>query len=163
MNHGCLIFFCGKMGAGKSTQAKRLALEQNTILLSEDEWLESLYPNTIDSLETYVSYSNRLKPQIKKLVQSLLKTGLNVVMDFPANTRKQRDWLKSIYTEIEASHQLIYIDLPDNLCLARMRKRVNEQPDRAKTDTPEMFNQVTKYFTPPEEDEGFNVTFITND
>lgn len=159
--HGCLIFFCGKMGAGKTTQAKRLTLEQDSILLSEDEWLESLYPNTIDSLETYITCSNRLKPQIKKLVQSLLKTGLNVVMDFPANTRKQRDWLKSIYTEIEASHQLIYIDLPDNVCLARIRKRVKEQPERVRTDTAEMFNQVTKHFIPPEKDEEFNITLIT--
>ena len=31
-----LVFFCGKMGAGKSTLAKRMATEMNALLLSED-------------------------------------------------------------------------------------------------------------------------------
>jgi len=35
---GTLIFFCGKMGAGKTTQSLRLAQELNAVLISEDEW-----------------------------------------------------------------------------------------------------------------------------
>jgi len=41
---GKLIFFCGKMGAGKSTKSKEFASESNAVLLSEDEWLSILYP-----------------------------------------------------------------------------------------------------------------------
>ena len=37
MKTGVLIFFCAKMGAGKSTKSKELALENNAVLLSEDE------------------------------------------------------------------------------------------------------------------------------
>ena len=38
MTHpGRLTFFCGKMGAGKSTQANIMAKEKNAVLLSEDE------------------------------------------------------------------------------------------------------------------------------
>ncbi|MGP4845258.1 AAA family ATPase [Marinobacter sp. 1Y8] len=86
MNKGTLTFFCGKMGAGKSTKASEIAQKSNAVLLSEDEWLASLYPNKISSLNDYIEYSNLLKPQIKKLVQSMLSAGTNVVMDFPANT-----------------------------------------------------------------------------
>ncbi|WP_237260292.1 AAA family ATPase [Thiomicrospira sp. S5] len=39
---GTLIFFSGKMGAGKSAYAKQLANELKAILLSEDEWLAAL-------------------------------------------------------------------------------------------------------------------------
>ncbi|MCB1148027.1 MAG: AAA family ATPase, partial [Leptospiraceae bacterium] len=47
MKHGTLIFFCGKMGAGKSTLAKQIAEEINGILFSEDDWLAALYPTEI--------------------------------------------------------------------------------------------------------------------
>jgi len=35
--NGTLIFFCGKMGAGKSTQSKKVAHDRNAVLISEDE------------------------------------------------------------------------------------------------------------------------------
>ncbi|EDM84367.1 AAA family ATPase [Limnobacter sp. MED105] len=47
---GTLIFFCGKMGAGKSTLARRLADQPNSLLLSEDHLLAGLYPDAIHSL-----------------------------------------------------------------------------------------------------------------
>ena len=160
MNKGVLIFFCGKMGAGKSTKASAIATERNAVLLSEDEWLESLYPQKITSLEDYIEYSNRLKPQIKKLVQSILLAGTDVVMDFPANTVPQREWFRGIYTAIGAPHELIYIALSNEDCLRQIEARRAEQPGRAKTDTKDMFEQITKYFVEPESEEGFNLTII---
>lgn len=139
MNKGTLTFFCGKMGSGKSTKAREIAQKNNAVLLSEDEWLASVYPNKISSLNDYIEYSNLLKPHIKKLVQSMLSAGTNVVMDFPANTLSQRDWFRSIFSEIEAPHNLIYIDLPNADCLKRIEKRRKEQPERSATDTPDMF------------------------
>lgn len=160
MNKGTLTFFCGKMGAGKSTKAIETAQKSNAVLLSEDEWLVSLYPNKISSLKDYIEYSNLLKPQIKKLIQSILSSGTNVVMDFPANTLPQRDWFRSIFTEIEAPHNLVYIDLSNEVCLKQIEKRREEQPERAATDTPDMFEQVTKYLIAPAPEEGFNITKV---
>ena len=161
MNKGTLTFFCGKMGAGKSTKARELAEKGNAVLLSEDEWLESLYPNKISSLENYIKYSNQLKPQVKKLVQSILATGTDVVMDFPANTIPQRKWFKNMFLEVEAPHNLVYIDLPNQACLEQIKKRRMEQPERAATDTEEIFEQVTRYFVEPASEEGFNIAKMT--
>ncbi|ODN65960.1 AAA family ATPase [Methylophaga muralis] len=158
MNKGVLTFFCGKMGAGKTTKSREIAYRRNAILLSEDEWLESIYPNSIESLEDYIKYSGLLKPQMKKLVQSILTAGTDVVMDFPANTISQRDWFRSIFSEIQAPHELIYIDRPNEVCIEQIAKRRKEQPERASTDTKEMFALVTKYFVVPTLDEGFNIT-----
>lgn len=36
---GTLIFFCGKMGAGKSTLSQELASERRAVCISEDQWL----------------------------------------------------------------------------------------------------------------------------
>lgn len=161
MNKGVLTFFCGKMGAGKTTKSREISQERNAVLLSEDEWLSSIYPNCIKTLADYIEYSGLLKPQIKKLVQSILSSGANVVMDFPANTIPQREWFKSIFAEIHARHELIYIDQPDEVCLEQIAKRRIEQPQRAATDTEEMFELVTRYFVAPTSDEGFNTTVIS--
>lgn len=155
-----LVFMCGKMGSGKSTISKQLAADRNGILLSEDEWLEALYPNKIRTLDDYIKYSGRLKPLVKKLAQSMLTAGATVVMDFPANTIAQREWFRDIFSEIGVSHELIYIDMPDDVCLKRISQRHLEQPERVATDTEEMFWQVTKYFVAPSQEEGFNIVRI---
>ena len=67
----------------------------------------------------------------------MLSAGTNVVMDFPANTLSQRDWFRSIFSEIEAPHNLVYIDLSNEVCLKQIEKRRKEQPERMATDTPD--------------------------
>ena len=51
---GTLIFFCGKMGAGKTTLSLQPAQELNAVLISEDDWLASLYPNEIKDFNEYL-------------------------------------------------------------------------------------------------------------
>jgi len=120
---GTLIFFCGKMGAGKSTKSKQLALDRNAVLISEDEWLAALYPDQIASFEDYIKFSGRLKPLVKNHVQNILSAETNVVMDFPANTVAQRKWFKAIISEIDAPHELIYLNTSDEICLKQIAKR----------------------------------------
>lgn len=160
MTNGRLTFFCGKMGAGKSTKAASVARSSDAVLLSEDEWLELIYPNKISTLADYIQYSNHLKLPIKELVQAVLASGIDVVMDFPANTLGQRSWLRSIYSEIGAPHELFYIDRPNEVCLQQIEQRRLQQPERASTDTPEMFEQVTKHFVEPTVEEGFNIVSV---
>ncbi|MBB6520255.1 AAA family ATPase [Pseudoteredinibacter isoporae] len=154
---GTLTLFCGKMGAGKSTASKQLAEESASVLLSEDDWLAALYPDQIQSLESYIERSARLKPQMKTMVQSILCTGTDVVMDFPANTLAQRAWLRSIFLEVNAPHKLVYLALSDEDCLKQIAQRRLEQPERAATDTQEMFEQVTQHFVEPKPSEGFHI------
>ena len=157
---GTLTFFCGKMGAGKSTKAKELALEKNTILISEDEWLATLYPSEISSFDDYIKYAAILRPLIKTHVQKILLTGTNVVLDFPGNTVKQRIWFKKLSEEIKVNHNLIFLDISNERCLEQISKRRKEQPKRASFDTEEMFHHVTKYFETPMEKEGLELTII---
>jgi len=159
---GTLIFFCGKMGAGKSTKSKEFTSKNNAVLLSEDEWLSILYPQQILSFDDYIKYSALLRPLIKSHVQKILLTGTNVVLDFPANTTKQRAWFKNIVQEIGAQHQLVYLKLSDEQCIKQIAKRRFEQPDRSAFDTEEMFHHVTKYFEIPAESEQLMIRVIEN-
>ncbi len=157
---GTLIFFCGKMGAGKSTIAQELALEPKTVLLSEDEWLAVLYPDEINNFNDYLKYSSRLKPLLKDHVGSILNFGLTVVMDFPGNTVKQRAWFKEIVSKNRAAHKLIYLDVDDQLCLKQIKQRRDGNPERVQFDTEETFHQLASYFEAPSGEEGFNIDVI---
>ena len=160
MQVGTLIFFTGKMGAGKSTKSKQVSQERNAVLISEDEWLSKLYPNQITSFDDYLHYSSLLKPLVKSHVLDILKTGTSVVMDFPANTVNQRKWFKELITEANAPNELIYLNVNSDICLRQIEKRRLEQPERAIYDTESMFIEVTQYFQEPEQSEGFNLQVV---
>jgi thymidylate kinase len=82
-------------------------------------------------------------------------------MDFPANTVSQRVWFKEILANGQIPHKLIYIEASDQFCLSQIQSRRNEQPERAHFDTEEVFKQVTSYFQPPSQKEGFNVEVVS--
>ena len=154
---GTLVFFCGKMGSGKSSAARKLARELDAVFLSEDKWLSQLYPAEIASLNDYLKCSTRLKTVVAPHVRDLLISGISVVMDFPGNTRQQRDWFKASFLGTGAAHRLIYLEASDELCLSRLAIRREREPERAAFDTEAVFRRVTSHFNGPAEDEGFNV------
>lgn len=157
---GTLIFFCGKMGAGKSTCSEKLASELNAVLLSEDDWLSAIYPEEIINFDDYIKYSSRLKPLLKEHVRRILHSGTSVVLDFPGNTLKQRAWFKEIFSDDQIPHKLIYLKADDQLCLMRLEQRKLNSPERARFDTEDVFHQVTSYFQSPSDDEGFNIEVV---
>ena len=148
---GQLIFFCGKMGAGKSTLAGQMANDKAAVLISEDDWLSQLYPDQIQSIDDYKRCSDRLKPVVFSTTAQILNQGCNVVLDFPANTPVQRKWLLSICAEIGAGHACYWVDRSDEVCIKQLLHRGNPN-----TDTVEMFHAITKFFTEPSDQEGIN-------
>jgi adenylate kinase family enzyme len=159
---GKLIFFSGKMGAGKSTMSKEISLEEGTILISEDEWLSNMYPEEIKNFDDYVKYSIRIKPLLKRYIVKLLNNGLVVILDFPGNTKRQRSWFKSIIEENDDfKHELIYLKVSNELCLRHIEMRRSSNPERNSFDTKETFEHVTSFFEEPSDEEGFNIKIIT--
>lgn len=155
-----LHFFCGKMAAGKTTLARRIAAEENALLLSEDHWLGTLYPVEIAEIADYIKYSGRLREALRDHIAALLRSGSSVVLDFPANTRRQRSWFRSIIDLSGANHILHFIDLSDEACLGQLRERSRDLPEGAPFTTEREFHAVTAYFDPPSDDEGFRVLRI---
>lgn len=152
-----LHFFCGKAGAGKSTQARALARETQALLLSEDVWLSRLYGDEIRVFDDYIRCSQKLNTVITPLVIDLLSAGQTVVMDFQANTRRRRAWCRSIFEAAGADHVLHLMQTPDALCLARIAQRNVELPEGASHLTEADFLHVSSYFEAPEAAEGFQV------
>ena len=157
MQTGKLYFFCGKMGSGKTTTSVSLAESKSAVLISEDEWLSALYPEQINTFEDYLQYSTRLKKLVFNHVATILKSGANVVLDFPANTPKQRKWFLDLAESVGADAELLYLKASDEVCLSRLAVRRVEQPERGAFDNEAVFLEVTKLFQEPMEHEGLTI------
>jgi len=151
-----LHMLCGKIAAGKSTLAARLAATRGTVLVSEDAWLDALFPDELHSLQDYIRCSSQLRNAMGPHVAALLDAGVSVVLDFAANTRSQRRWMRTIIENSEATHQLHFLDVSDDVCLTRLRAR-NAAGDHPFAVSEAQFQQFSSHFEAPAADEGFNL------
>lgn len=151
-----LYLLCGKIAAGKSTLARRLAQRPATVLISEDHWMAHLFRDEVKTIDDYDRFSERLRAAIEPLVVDILRQGLSVALDFPANTVGQRRWMRSLIDASGALHELHWLDLPDATCKQRLldRNAAGEHPFQA---TEEEYELFTSYFEPPGPGEGFNL------
>ncbi len=151
-----LFLVSGKIAAGKSTLAKKMAAGSSTVLVSEDHWLSTLYPGEITTLDDYVRCSARLKQAIGPHVVSLLNEGSSVVMDLPANTLQQGRWLRGLFEASDVHHELHFVDVPDDVCKRRLRER-RKSGQHIYQASEEDFDLFTQFFLPPTDDEGLNL------
>ena len=152
-----LIFMCGKMAAGKSALARELTEREGAILLVQDQLLGSLYPGEIIDIPGFTLRSSRLQAALEPHICGLLAKGVTVVLDFPANTLKQRAWFRGMFERANVAHELHFVDAPDALCKTQLRERSRDLPPDSRWTTDAEFEAITAYFQPPSADEGFNV------
>lgn len=155
-----LHMFCGKMAAGKSTLAARLSEPSGMVLITEDEWLSALYGEDMRTGADFLAYSGRLRAAMGPHISTLLGAGVSVVLDFAANTRASRNWMRIMLDESEADHYLHVLTPPDDVCLQRLHAR-NAKGDHPFAPTEEQFFQFSKHFMRPTPDEGFNLVMHT--
>jgi len=148
---------CGKMAAGKSTLSKELSEREDAVLLVLDDYLERLYPGQIVDVASFITYSTRIRDALAPHVCSLLSMGISVVLDFPGNTRKQRNWFRQLYQQAGSEHELHFIEASDDVCKRQLRERSRDLPPGTRWTTEADFDAITAYFEPPAADEGFNV------
>lgn len=152
-----LFFVCGKMAAGKSTLARELARRENAMLFEQDDWVETLFPNMIVNVATYLEYSGRINRIVAPIVVDVLRRGTSVVLDFPGNTRNQRAWFRAIIDQAGVEHELHFVDTPDDVCKAQLKARSAHLPPGTKWTTEEDFDLIASHFRAPEHDEAFTI------
>ena len=151
-----LYLLCGKVAAGKSTLARRLAARPATLLISEDHWNSTLWADDLKTIEDYGRLSTRLRTAMAPHIADILRQGLSVVLDFQANTVRVRAWMRSIIDAAQVPHELHVLDVPDAVCLQRLHERNAGGQHQFQVSDAE-FEQFTRYYVPPSPDEGFNV------
>ena len=157
-----LHMLCGKIAAGKSSLAARLGAAPLTVIVSEDKWTAPLFGAEMVTVEDYVRCSARLRTAMGPHLANLLKAGVSVVLDFPANTLANRAWMKGIADEAGAPALLHFLDVPDEICRARMHAR-NAGGEHEFAPTDAHFDLITSYFVPPTAGEGFAILVHRHD
>lgn len=151
-----LHLLCGKIAAGKSSLAAKLAEAPLTVIVSEDEWLSRLFGSEMATVEDYVRCAAKLRAAMAPHLVALLRAGMSVVLDYPANTLANRAWMRSIFEAARVAHQLHWLDVPDEICRARLHAR-NAGGAHEFAANDEQFDLITSYFVPPSAEEGFNI------
>src|SRR5262245_29623916 len=118
-----LHVMCGKIASGKSTFASQLGETPGTVLLSEDHMLARLYPGEIKTLDDYARCARRLREAVGRHIAGMLRGGIDVVLDFQANTPSARAWARQLFEAGNADHQLHYLRATDALCKQRLAQR----------------------------------------
>ena len=147
-----LHFLCGKIASGKSTLAQQLVRGQQAVLLSEDTWLAALYPGQITQLADYIEKSRLLKSALELHLVTLLQKGITLVLDFPANTPEQRQWLNGLAEQAGCSYCCHVLNVSDEECKRRLAAR-NLSGENPFTTSAEQFDLITAHFSYPSEEE----------
>ena len=155
---GTLYCICGKIAAGKTSLARKLAAEHAAVLICEDEWLVRIEAE-IETFDDSCKHARRLRAAIGPHVIDLLRLGISVVLDMPVNTPRDRAWMRSLFEAASAGHELHVIEATDELCKARLRARNETMPEGLYFGhvPEEIFDPVTSLLVPPSEAEGFNL------
>jgi predicted kinase len=156
-----LYLLCGKIAAGKSTLARRLAARPATLLISQDHWMSHLFPAEVRTIDDFARLSARLRAAMGPHIVDILRQGLSVALDFPANTLTYRNWMRLLITQADVAHELHLLDVPDTICKQRLRQR-NADGEHAYQVDEATYDLFTSYFVPPGPGEGFNVVVHTH-
>ncbi|MEM7075120.1 MAG: AAA family ATPase [Pseudomonadota bacterium] len=151
-----LHMICGKIAAGKSTLAAELARAPGTVAISEDAWLHALFADEMTSISDYVRCAAKLHRIMAPHVVSVLNAGVSVVLDFQANTIDARSWMRGILDRTDAAHLLHVLDVPDEICLQRLRAR-NARGDHPFEVSEAQFHRISQHVVTPTADEGFTI------
>src|SRR3954470_1074032 len=154
---GILHLLCGKIAAGKSTLSARLAEAPGTVAIAEDEWIKALFGDEMREVADYVRVSAKLRAAMGPHAAALLASGLDVVLDFPGNTRATRAFWREVAEGAGARLVLHWLGVPDEVCRARLKARNAAGVHAFAEVTDAQFDLVTSYFEPPEEAEGIEV------
>jgi predicted kinase len=151
-----LHLLCGKIAAGKSTLARRLATRPATLLITMDDWMSILFPIENRTIEDFALLSARLRAAMGPHVVDILRCDLSVVLDFPANNVRWRTWMRSLIAEAQVAHELHVLDVPDVICKERLRQRNESGKHQYQVDEA-TYDQFMSYFVLPTPEESFNI------
>jgi predicted kinase len=160
---GTLHFIAGRIAAGKTTLARKLAAEQGAVFFCEDVWLAKL-SDGIASFEDYLKWSSRCRSVMGPLIVDILKAGTSVVLDFAGNRISDRAWVLGLAAEAGAAHTLHFLDVDEDECLRRLQMRNERKPEGLyfASTTEAEFRTICGYFQPPAIEEGLTIANYGN-
>lgn len=118
-----LFLTVGLPGTGKTTEARRIEVEQNALRLTKDEWVKALY-----GLANPPSASDVIEGRLIEIGLRALQLGINVVVDYGLWGRDERSALRMAASDLGATVQMRYFELTPAEQRRRLDQRQAEEP-----------------------------------
>lgn len=116
-----MILLCGKICSGKSTYAQRLRVEHQAVVLSVDEITLALFLQQIgDMHDTYVE---RAEQYLFEKSVEILKTGINVILDWGFWQKAEREYARAFYKAHGITCEFHCIHISDETWQERLQRR----------------------------------------
>jgi predicted kinase len=152
----------GYLGAGKTTLARRLEVEEAAIRFTHDEWMRLLYapreagpcwPTGDDLPEAQFSeYAERVSGVMEAVWTRCVALKMNVVLDFGFWTRSERDRVRALVASLGSNSVLYRLSCPDEVAWSRIEKR-NKRLGADLYIEPNTFKVLKARFEPLDPDE----------
>lgn len=146
---------CGFMGTGKTTIARRLAMQMNAVRLTHNEFMTDLYGADIPESE-FQSKWDKVDKLIWNLAEQIVCAGGNVILDYGFWSRESRQKAverAKIFCDNITFHQ---VECDFETAKQRLRER-----DAGRLDE-ETFDALAKKYEPVGTDERFDVIYYRN-
>lgn len=118
-----LFLTVGLPGTGKTTEARRIALEEKALRLTKDEWVKALYGPTNPP-----AASDVIEGRLIEVGLRALELGINVVIDFGLWGRDERSALRQAGADLGAVVEMRYFELPPAEQRRRLDRRHADEP-----------------------------------
>jgi predicted kinase len=121
-----LLLTCGLPGSGKTTLARRLAVERDAQRFTKDEWVRDLGGDLWDE-----ELRIRLEGKLIELAFELLAAGRSCILDFGLWSREERDALRLRARRLGVRVELHFVDVELAELVRRTAQRYADVPETA--------------------------------
>jgi predicted kinase len=139
-----LLLTCGLPGSGKTTLARRLAVERDAQRFTKDEWVCDLGADLWDD-----EFRDRLEGKLIELAFELLAAGRSCILDFGLWSREERDALRLRARELGVRVELHSLDVELDELVRRTAQRYVDSPEGTAEMSAEQLAAWASSFQPP--------------
>ena len=117
-----LHLMVGLPGSGKTTEAIELEHKYKALRLTPDEWQYFLFGHDIADPE-HDERHTKVEELMWKIAVKVLKSGVDVILDFGFWTKSERDEFRRKAHSLGANSKIHYMDVPNDIIWERLSVR----------------------------------------